>query len=233
MNQKRIAIIQSNYIPWKGYFDIINIVGEFVLFDDVQYTRRDWRNRNKIKTDKGTEWLTIPVDIKGNYNQKINEAKIADDNWGKKHWLTIVHNYLKAKYFKAYKDIFEELYCSISEKFLSKINYKFIKTINNVLGITTKLTWSSDYALQEGRVERLIGICKASGATEYISGPAARNYIKEELFSRENIKLTWMDYSDYPEYNQLYPPFEHNVSIIDLIFNEGPNAIKFMKSFTR
>lgn len=231
MSSKKVAILQSNYIPWKGYFDIINLVDEFILFDDVQYTRRDWRNRNLIKTTDGLKWLTIPVEVKGKYLQKINETKIADNNWSKQHWAIISSSYNKAKYFKLYKDLFEELYFNVSELYLSQVNYKFIKTINKVLNIKTQITWSSDYELVEGKTERIISMCKSSGATEYVSGPSGKNYIDEVLFERENIKLIWMDYSGYSEYDQLYPPFEHCVSIIDLIFNEGPDATKFMNTF--
>lgn len=228
---KKTAILQSNYIPWKGYFDLINSVDEFILYDDVQYTRRDWRNRNKIKTSQGIQWLTIPVEVKGKYIQKINETKISDAKWGKKHWRRICQNYIKSKHFCDYKEIFEELYLNSEEEYLSKINYKFIKTINNILGINTKIGFSSDYELIDGQTERLINICKQAKAAEYISGPAAKMYIYEPLFQKENIKLTWMDYNNYEEYEQLYPPFDHYVSILDLIFNEGSNAVKFMKSF--
>lgn len=228
---KKIAILQSNYIPWKGYFDLINMVDEFVLYDDVQYTRRDWRNRNKIKTPSGLIWLTIPVEVKGKYFQKINETRISEKDWAKKHWRTISLNYAKARYFREYKEIFEELYLSCDEEYLSLINYRFITAINQVLGITTKIRWSSEFTLLDGKNERLIGICKECKANVYLSGPAAKDYIDESLFEKEGIKVEWMDYSGYPEYNQLYPPFEHGVSIIDLIFNEGPNATKFMKSF--
>ena len=105
---KKIAISQSNYIPWKGYFDLINRVDEFILYDDAQFTRRDWRNRNKIKTPNGTQWLTIPVDVKGRYLQKINETKVSDKKWAIKHWKQIKQNYFKAKYFTKYKDFFDE-----------------------------------------------------------------------------------------------------------------------------
>ncbi|MFW9942187.1 MAG: WbqC family protein [Candidatus Thorarchaeota archaeon] len=228
---KKIAILQSSYIPWKGYFDMINMVDEFILYDDMQYTRRDWRNRNKIKTPNGLKWLTIPVDVKGKYFQKINETLISDKEWAKIHWQTIMYNYRKAKYFTYYKPLFEELYLNCNEKHLSLINYKFISAINSILGINTKISWSSDYKLEVGKTERLIGLCKSTGALEYISGPAAKDYIVESLFEHEKIKLSWMDYSNYPEYKQMYPPFEHCVTIIDLILNEGENAKKFMKSF--
>ncbi len=230
---KKIAILQSNYIPWRGYFDIINMVDEFILYDCMQYTRRDWRNRNKIKTSQGLKWITIPVEVKGKYFQKINETKISDKEWGKKHWSIIKQNYSKAHYFNEFKDIFEELYLKCEEEYLSQINYKFIVTICDILGINTKIRWSSEFNLVEGQTEKLLGICKDCEADVYLSGPAAKDYFDEELAKKENIQVEWMDYSGYPEYNQLFKPFEHGVTILDLIFNEGTNATKFMKSFQK
>ena len=228
-----MAIVQSNYIPWKGYFDLINLVDEFVLFDDMQYTRRDWRNRNLIKTRAGLKWLTIPVAVKGNYFQKIKDTRVSDPGWARQHWESIVHNYSKAQHFAQYRELFEDLYLGTHDSFLSQINYAFLTAICKILGIDTRITWSDEYTSVEGKTERLVNICKQAGATTYISGPAARDYIDQTLFNAENISLEYMDYSSYPEYRQLFPPFEHGVSIIDLIFNEGPDARNYMKSFSR
>jgi len=229
--EKKIAIVQSNYIPWKGYFDMINMVDEFILFDDMQYTRRDWRNRNRIKTQNGLQWLTVPVKVKGKYFQKIYETEISEPGWGEKHWKTISYNYSRAKYFDEYKDLFEQLFLGLDEKYLSTINFRLLSTICKILGISTKISWSMDYEILDGKTERLVHICKQVNATEYISGPAAQDYIDEKLFKEAGIKLSYMDYSDYPPYSQLFPPFVHEVSVIDLIFNEDLNARKFMKSF--
>jgi len=226
---KKIAILQSNYIPWKGYFDLIRMVDEFILYDDMQYTRRDWRNRNKIKTANGVVWLTIPVEVKGKYFQKINETVISEPGWAKDHWATLKQFYSKAKYFKEYKDRFEKLYLNTDERLLSLVNYQFIRMINDVLGIKTKISWSTDYDLIDGKSERLVNLVQQANGDEYISGPAAKDYLDVSLFEHENIKVTWMDYSGYAIYDQLYPPFEHGVTILDLIFNEGPNAINYMK----
>lgn len=228
---KKIAISQSNYIPWKGYFDLINTVDEFVLYDDMQYTKRDWRNRNRIKTKDGIQWLSIPVEVKGKFFQKINETKISDPEWAYNHWATISNSYKKAPYFTEYKDIFEHIYLGNEENLLSKVNYMFIKTICDILDIKTVVLGSDSFELLEDRNERLIDICKKRDAVEYYSGPAAKSYMDVELFEKQNIKVTYYDYSGYPEYQQLYGEFEHAVTILDLIFNEGPNASKFMKSF--
>jgi len=227
---KKVAILQSNYIPWKGYFDLINMVDEFVLYDDMQYTRRDWRNRNKIKTSNGLAWLTIPVEVKGKYFQKINETIISEPGWAINHWATIKQFYSKASFFKEYKEAFEPFYLNTTEKLLSKVNYELIKIINDIFKIKTNISWSSDYNLVEGKTERLLDIVQQAKGTEYISGPSAKDYIDERLFRDAKIKLTWMEYSGYAEYSQLFPPFEHGVTVLDLIFNEGVNAVNFLKS---
>ena len=228
---KKILITQSNYIPWKGYFDAINMADEMILFDDMQYTKRDWRNRNMIKTAQGSQWLSIPVEVKGKYFQKICDTVISDKDWAKNHWKTISLNYSKSCYFKDFKEVFEDLFLSCNETHLSKINFGFINAINKILDIKTKISWSSEYELLDGKTERLVSLCKTVGATEYLTGPAAKNYLDENLFLQENIKITYLNYGDYPEYNQLYPPFTHTVSVIDLILNEGNKAKIFMKSF--
>jgi hypothetical protein len=231
LTRKKVAIVQSSYIPWKGYFDLINLVDEFILYDDAQYTRRDWRNRNRIKTPNGLQWVTIPVKVKGRYSQKIKNTVVSDRDWNRKHWKILIHNYAKSQYFGEYRDLFEQLYLRSDERYLSEINLRFLKGICKILGIKTKISWSADYELRGGKTEKLVHLCKQVDATEYISGPTAKGYIDEKLFQSESIKLEYMDYSGYPEYNQLYPPFEHAVSVIDLIFSEGAEASKYMKSF--
>ncbi|MFA7381833.1 MAG: WbqC family protein [Desulfurivibrionaceae bacterium] len=229
---KKIAILQSNYIPWKGYFDLIGSVDEFVLYDDMQYTKNDWRNRNLIKTPNGPAWLTIPV-RQETLSQTIRETRIANPLWHKQHWKTISQNYAKAAHFKEYKDFFAELYLGATEVYLSEINRKFLLAINGLLGITTTIRCSSEFVLAPGKSERLLALCRELGATSYLSGPAARDYLDTALFASAGISVEWMDYSGYPEYPQLFPPFAHGVSIVDLLFNEGANAPKFMKGAQR
>ena len=230
-DHRRVAILQSNYIPWKGYFDVINSADEFILFDTAQYTRRDWRNRNRIKTHAGPAWLTVPVVVKGRYLQSIQETEISDRSWNERHWKTLVHNYSLAPHFNTYRTRFEELYLGCQERLLSRINYRFLMAICDILGIKTHISWSREYPEIKGQTERLVEWCKNLKATEYLSGPAAKDYIDENLFAAAGISLRYVEYSGYPEYRQLYPPFDHTVSIVDLIFNEGPNATQFMKSF--
>lgn len=225
---KSIAIVQSNYIPWKGYFDLIASVDEFVLYDDMQYTRRDWRNRNRIKTAQGVQWLTIPVEVKGKYHQKICETQVSDLNWGREHWKTLCHNYARAEYFPTYEPLFENLYLNYHEQFLSQINYRFLLAICQTLGIHTKLTWSADYSLAEGKTERLLDICRQAKAQRYVSGPSAQGYLDEAMFQAAGIEVVWKNYSGYSTYRQLFGAFEHSVSVVDLLFNEGPNIRKRM-----
>lgn len=230
----RVAISQSNYIPWKGYFDFINTVDIFVLYDDMQYTKRDWRNRNQIVTQNGLQWLSIPVEVKGKFDQKIRDTKISDASWNAKHWNTLVHAYSKAPFWADYKGIFENLYLDAPDEYLSQINYKFLKAVNEILGISTELRWSSEFTLAKDRNERLLFICKELGAQTYVSGPAAKNYMDTRLFEEHGVAVEWMDYSGYPEYKQLHgQPFEHAVSALDLIFNTGPQARDYMKTFGR
>ncbi len=220
---KKIAILQSNYIPWKGYFDIIRQSDVFVIYDEVQYTKNDWRNRNLIKTPKGLEWLTIPVK-QNNLHQKINETFVSQNNWNKKHWNSIVCNYSKAPYFKTFGNEIKNLYENINTDNLSEINIQFIKTLNGILGIETKIVDSKTLLLSGDKNDRLIDAIKKLDGTHYISGPAAKNYLDEDKFAANNIEVEWMNYRNYSEYEQLYPPFAHYVSVLDLIFNEGLNS---------
>ena len=231
MPSKRVAIVQSNYIPWKGYFDLIHAVDEFVLFDTAQYTRRDWRNRNRIKTPGGLLWLTIPVASKGRYLDAISDIEVSDRTWNERHWRTIAANYARAPHYQTVAPALEELFLDCTEVRLSSINYRFLKGICSLLGIQTHFSRSSDYALADGPTEKLVGICVQAGAGTYVSGPAGSSYIDAAQFRDAQIDLTFFDYGGYPEYSQLYPPFVHQVSIIDLLLNEGPNATRYMRTF--
>lgn len=225
----RIAIVQSNYIPWKGYFDLIQSVDEFVLFDDVQYTRRDWRNRNQVKTPHGLTWLTIPVQTTGQYLSLIKDIVVTDDGWAKKHWKTIASVYAQAPHFRAFAERFERLYLESTETRLSAINRTWLEAACEMLGIATTLTWSMDYAVAEGRTERLVSICQQAGASTYVSGPSARGYIDDAIFRAAGIELQYFDYAGYPEYPQLHGPFTHQVSVVDLLCHTGADARQYLR----
>ena len=226
---KRIAILQSNYIPWKGYFDIMAAVDEFILYDDMQYTKRDWRNRNLIKTPEGLQWLTIPVKVKGKYSQTIRETEIDGADWAQRHWNGLLKNYRRAPHFEEIAKLIEPLYLQRKHTHLSLLNREFIEAVSANLNITTKISNSWDYVLTDGKTERLADLCAQAGATEYISGPAAKAYIEEDQFTNRGISVSWFDYSGYAEYPQLWGEFTHGVSILDLLFNCGKDAPRYMK----
>jgi hypothetical protein len=226
-----VAIVQSNYVPWKGYFDLIASVDEFMLYDDVQYTRRDWRNRNLIKTPGGLQWLTIPVEVKGKYHQRIRDVVVSDATWAQTHWRTLSHQYARAECFRELQPLVEEWYDRAAGlPMLSDVNEYFLRAVCDVLGIGTTITRSSDYTLGDGRSERLLALCRQAGATTYLSGPSARDYLDEALFGAAGITVEWMDYGGYREYPQLHPPFEHGVTVLDLLFNTGRGARSYLKS---
>jgi WbqC-like protein len=227
---KRVAVLQSSYIPWKGYFDLMRQVDEFILYDDAQFTKRDWRNRNQIKTKDGLLWLTIPVDVKNKFTQAIKDVTISDPSWSGKHFKTIAAAYARAPHFRDNRDALEELFRGATSARLSDVNRHLLEGLAKLLGIGTKLSWSMDYQLPEGRIERLVALCRQAGATSYLSGPSARDYIAQDarLFADAGIDVSYIDYGGYPEYAQLYPPFVHQVSVIDLIVHTGPSASGYL-----
>jgi len=230
MAHKCVAIVQSSYIPWKGYFDLIRAADEFILLDDVQFTKRDWRSRNRIKTKDGPCWLTIPVHTTGRYQQRIMDTTIADPGWPERHWQTIHSAYARTPFFDAYAPQLREAYQRVTSNRLSDVNRSLLERVCQMLGITTPIRWSSEYHPREGRNERLIDLCVAAGATMYLSGPAARSYIDEQAFAAAGVGVRFADYSGYPEYPQPYPPFEHAVSALDLLFCTGSRALEYMKN---
>jgi len=224
----KIAILQSNYIPWKGVFDMINRVDKFVFLEDVQYTEHDWRNRNKILTPNGPIWITVPVKNSKRRGQLICEAEIQSKfNWQRKHHNAITINYSKAPYFKEFKWIIDEIYLNNEWKMLSDLNIFCTKLIAKVLGIKTDFINSCDLSTTGIKDDRIINICGKCGADEYLSGPSAKNYIVSEKFSDNNIRLEYMEY-EYSEYKQVYKPFVHGVSVLDLIFNLGEGAKDYL-----
>ena len=232
MAHKCVAIVQSSYIPWKGYFDLIRAADEFILLDDVQFTKRDWRSRNRIKTKDGLSWLTIPVQTSGRYQQRIMDTTIADTTWSERHWQTIQSAYARTPFFDAYAPQVHEAYQRVTSDRLSDVNRSLLERVCQMLGITTPIRWSSEYHPREGRNERLIDLCVKSGATDYLSGPSARGYVDEAVFADAGVTVHFADYSGYREYDQPYPPFEHAVSVLDLLFCTGPAATDYLKDLS-
>ncbi|WP_175696341.1 WbqC family protein [Burkholderia ambifaria] len=221
---KRIAIVQSNYIPWKGYFDLIAATDEFILYDDAQYTRRDWRNRNQIKTPQGVQWLTVPVRVKGRYHQSIRETEIDGTEWAEQHWTRLRQNYARAPHFARYAPELEALYLHGRHDTLSALNLAMLTWVNRQLGIATRMSSSSDYTLEGNRTDKLLNLCLQAGATEYLSGPAARDYLDESRFAAAQVAVRWFDYPAYPPYAQLWGEFVHGVTVLDVLFHCGPDA---------
>lgn len=230
---KKIAILQSNYIPWKGYFDLIASVDEFILYDDVQYTRRDWRNRNRIKTPTGLQWLTAPVKVSGRFHQTIRDTELDGTGWAAKHWKTLAGNYRQARHYQEIAGLLEPSYLEMTHTHLSGLNRSLLLAICAYLGITTRISNSWDYTMIDGQSERLADLCVQAGGSEYVSGPAAKAYIDARHFKDRGLKLTWFDYANYPEYPQLWGAFVHQVSIVDLLFNCGPDAPNYMRNCSR
>ena len=224
---KRIAILQSNYIPWRGYFDLIAAVDEFILLDEVQYTKNDWRNRNRIKTPRGAEWLSVPVGQ--SIGRRIRDVEIRDRRWQEKHWRALECNYRRAPFFGEAASLLSPLYLQGRHVRLSELNRAFLEAVCGYLGISTKITDSSEYPHSPGRTERILDLCSRSGAAEYLSGPAGMNYLREEDFGERGIAVRWFDYSGYPPYPQLWGDFIPGVTVLDLLFNCGPHSRRYMK----
>jgi hypothetical protein len=238
----KVAISQSNYLPWPGYFDQINFADHFVRYDEVQYTRRDWRNRNRVKTSGGVVWISVPVVSKGRFLQRMNETEISEAGWPAKHWATLRHAYSRAAHFDEVAGEMEAALLGANEPLLSLVNSRLMDAVCAMLGIDTPTTWSTEWtsekvdseACAEPKTRRLLEICIALGATEYWSGPAARSYLDESAFKSHGIDVRYHDYSGYAEYPQLWGPFEPALSIVDLLFNVGlDGAREHMQSFRR
>ena len=224
---KSVAVLQSNYIPWKGYFDIIHDVDLLVFYDDVQFTKNDWRNRNKIKAVGGTQWLTVPVGQ--SQDRLVCEVSIADRRWQTKHFKTLCQIYGKTPHFARYRPYLEHVYLAQTWDSLSTLNQTVIRELaREHLGIATAFTDSREWDAEGQKQVRLLDLLKKCGAQRYVSGPSARAYIEAEDFARGGIELVYKDYSGYPEYPQVHPPFNHQVSILDLLVQTGPDAPWFI-----
>lgn len=227
----KCVILQPSYIPWRGYFHQIWNADLFVFYDDVQYDKNGWRNRNRIKTAQGLQWLTIPVHTKGSVAEgiPINEIKISWERpWNLHHWRGIQFAYKKAPFFTEFKGYFDDVF-SRKPELLADFTIETTIEISRLLGIThTRFIRSSELKNIEGsKTDKLISILRNVGADYYISGPSAENYIEKEKFEEAGIKLEYM-YYNYPEYEQLHPPYESQVSIIDLLFMKGIKALKYI-----
>jgi hypothetical protein len=220
----RVAIIQSCYVPWRGFFGLIGRCDLYVMFDQVQYARRHWHNRNRIKTAAGLEWLTIPVISRGRFEQPIDHVAI-EKPWAEKHWRAIEMAYRRAPFFDSLAPIVHGWYQrTAKESLLTEINAIFLREIASLIGLATRIVRDTAYPAQGTGTERLLTIARAVGADRYLSGPSAKSYLNETLFADAGITVEWMSYENYTTYPQLYGRFEPAVSVLDLLFNVGPEA---------
>ncbi len=225
----KVGVIQSNYIPWRGYFDFINSVELFVLYDDVQFSKGSWRNRNKLRFLKESRWITIPVEVR--LGMSINTVKInTKRNWRKEHRELLNESLSNAPYFNEALNLWEDG-VNVDTEFLSVINENLIRVLCKYLEINTRIIRSDQFELMGSKTDRLMCLFKKVGCTSYLSGPAAGSYLNEEQFKNENIELTYKSY-DYLPYPQLFPEFDPAVTILDLIANTGKQAKNHIQSNT-
>ena len=222
----KIAIHQPQYLPWLGYFDKMDRADVFVLLDDVQYKKNEWQNRNKIRNVRTSQWLTVPVLYR--FGQKINEVRINNkDNWRGKHYKSIETNYSRAPHFGKYAAFFRHSFEREWEK-LEDVNFHFIEYLKEALGIKTVLARSSSFSVKGRSTSKLVNLCKKLKADTYISGAGGREYLDAELFRKNGIKLEFQDYA-HPAYKQVYDGFEPYMSVVDLLFCHGKNALHIIR----
>lgn len=219
---------QPQYLPWLGYFEKIDRADQFVLLDDVQYKKNEWQNRNRVKTAKGGEWLTVPVKV--HLGQKINEVLIDSSKpWLKDHLKTLETNYHRAPFFNDVFSKLEAVYLQKDWENIGEINIALIECLLDLLGISKKkLVRSSSLGLTEKSTERLIALGKALKSDEYLSGQDGKNYMDMTLFEEAQIEVCFQQYQ-HPEYDQLFPPFQSHLSIIDLLFNKGDESLSILR----
>jgi len=225
----RIAIIQSCYIPWKGFFDLIGRCDQYVIYDSAQFVKGHWHNRNRIKAAAGTKWLTIPVKTSGRLGQRIRDVEISE-KWAEQHWTKIKQAYREAAYFADYADTTRSWYEQAdATNSLSEVNAIFISGIASLLNLTTRITSDCDYRVEGAPNEKVLAIVRNAGADRYLSGPSARSYIDDSMFAASGVNVEWMEYGPYKPYKQLHGDFVHEVSSIDLLFNTGPEAVHYFR----
>jgi hypothetical protein len=213
----------------EGFFDLIGRCDEYVLYDSMQYVKRHWHNRNRIKTANGVQWLTIPVRSKGRFLQPLDEVAI-EKPWADKHGRTLEVAYRQAPFFDRYAATVKQSYERAgTQARLTDVNEIFLRGIAGLLGLEVSIVRDRAYPAEGVRTERLLAIARAAGADRYLSGPSAKQYFDEQLFIAAGITPEWMSYDGYPEYPQLHGDFEHAVTALDLLFNVGPAAPRYLK----
>ena len=223
----RVAIVQSSYVPWKGYFDLIRSADHFILLDDVQYSRGDFRNRNQVKTAAGLKWITIPLRHSGTFPALIRDMQVSDPGWNERHYATLEQSYRGCHGWPVLREWLQGHLLPARDASLSAVNERLTRGLCPLLGIRTPITKSDEYRVTtDNATERVVQLCKAVGATHYLSGPRARDYIEADRFAEAGIALEYIDYGGYEEYPQPHGPFEHHVSIVDAIACLGTDAAR-------
>ncbi|MDP8213177.1 MAG: WbqC family protein [Candidatus Zapsychrus exili] len=229
---KKVVIMQPTFLPWLGYFDLIDYADIFVFLDNVQFEKQTWQQRNRIRTNKGLEWITTPVLIKGRFGQEIKDVKINQTVSPSKIIKQLQHNYSRSAYFKDFFDefvlIFEHAYAIGN---LCDLNIEIIKWLCTKLSLSANFVRSSQLKVSGKRSELLVDILKKIGSKHYISPTGSLAYLNEEyrFFEERSVSVFYKDY-DHPEYTQAYKPFTANASCIDLLFNEGPKGLDIIRS---
>lgn len=231
----RVAICQPTYLPWLGYFDLMDQVDTFVLLDNVQFEKQSWQQRNRIKTPTGLQWLTVPVIFRGKLGQLIGDVEIRDVNFGKTHLRKIELNYARAEFFSMLFPVLSSNLGGIHAGMrLSDLNTRLLLCINRILGITTPVVLASSLAVEGKRTHLLSSICRSLGASQYVSPIGSAEYLLAEvsIMDAANVETVFHHYV-HPEYEQRFPPFLAFASIVDLIFNEGDRAMEIIRSGRR
>ena len=219
---KRVAIIQSSYIPWKGFFDLIRRCDAYIIYDSAAFSKGHWHNRNKIKRDHGSAWLTIPVKTSDRMGQPIDEVMVVD-GWAERHWESIAQSYNRSAYFREEARDLKGLFESVArEPRLTKINETFLRWLSRRLELNLEIVRDRTLSFSGDRTARLVQLCEAVGATHYLSGPSARQYLDVEQMERAAIAVEWMTYGPYRTYPQPHGDFLHEVSVLDALFCTGP-----------
>ncbi len=219
--------MQSGYLPWKGQFDLMHDVDLFIFLDDVQFTLRDWRTRNRIKTPQGLHWLTVPV---GSHRElTIDQVSLPSATWQARHWKTLCHAYGRAPHFARYREVFEAFYLGQTWTSLSAMNQHLTRVIaGDLLGLRTRFLDARPFGTAGRKTPKLLQLLQAVGAEVYFTGPSTRSYLDTDLLAAHGIRTVFKDFSGFPAYPQPPDPFDHGVSVLDLLFRVGPEAPEYI-----
>jgi hypothetical protein len=228
----KLAIAQPTYLPWLGYFGLLDQVDQFVILDTVQFEKQSWQQRNRIKTPTGLQWLTVPVTFRGRLGQRIVDVEIREPEFWRNHLRAVELNYRRAPFFDHYYPSFSDLLRSASSGLrLAELNVELLRWFLDALGIKTSLVRSSELTVDGKRTHLLAEICSVVGAKTYISPLGSADYLLHDLaiLTDQKVNVVFQNYV-HPSYRQLFPPFQSHASALDLLFNEGEDSMKIIRS---